>query len=150
MMTFLILSLFLGCDLLENLKDAKSADTSDEPLSAGSVYSSMPYASEASRVDWNCDFLTNMETVGQTGLEDYGVVAVYVQGVANLYASTGDPTWEYAAMLVGMHPEIVDGEVLYDGLFYPMGTEFMPGYLTAAVEYGPVDMSLCRGYLWVE
>lgn len=147
MMTFLSL---LGCDLLNDLKSNPNADTGDEPLSAGSVYSTMPYASEQSRVDWNCDFLTDMPETGGTGLEEYGVIAVYVQGVANLYASTGDPTWEYAAMLVGMHPEIIDGEVLYDGLYFPMGTEFMPGYLTTAVEYGPVDMSLCRGYLWVE
>lgn len=150
-MMFLIpLFLLLGCDLLESLKGEPSADTADEPLSSGSVYSSMPYASEASRRDWNCDFLTGMDTTGGTGLEEYGVVAVYVQGVANLYASTGDPDWVYASMAVGMHPEIIDGEILYNGLYYPMGHDAVPGYLTAAVTNGPVDMAVCRGYLWVE
>lgn len=146
-MTFLSLSLLLACDLLESLKDASSLDTASEPLSAGSVYSTMPYASESSRVDWNCDFLTGMDTTGGTGLEDYGVIAIWAQGAANLYADAF-PSSEW--VLARTYPEIVDGEVLYDGLFYPMGPDFMPGYLTAAVEYGPVDMSLCRGYLWVE
>lgn len=146
MTPFLILNL-LGCDLLNDLKSNPNADTSDEPLSAGSVYSSMPYASEQSRVDWNCDFLTGLENVGQTGLEEYGVIAIWAQGAANLYADAF-PSSEW--VLARTYPEIIDGEVEYDGLFYPMGSEFMPGYLTAAVEYGPVDMAACRGYLWVE
>lgn len=136
----------LACDILDSIKYVPDADTADAPPASGSVYSSMPYASESSRVNWNCEFLVNEPGIGETGLEEYGVIAIHAYLAAALYRDAGVSGWEYAWMM----PEVVDGEVEYDGIFYPMGRGFLPDFLTAAVSDEPVDMTLCRGYLWVE
>jgi len=150
----ILLSLLVACDLLNDNKSDSgySIDTSpdrDHPPS-GSVYSTQPDDPNGSLVDWNCDFLINLEGIGLTGLEDYGVIAIHAELVANFYESVGFEEWVMAGSWEAAGLEVVQGEVLYDGLYYPMGRGALSGYLTAAVSYGPVDMSLCRGYLWIK
>lgn len=137
----------LACDVLDDFKySPEEGDTEADYHASGSVYSTMPYASEYSRVNWNCEFLITDDNVGGTGLEEYGVIAIHIEFAAMLYRDAGVSGWENAWSM----SEVVEGEVEYDGLYYPMGRDFMPEYLTAAVSHGEVDMNLCRGYLWVE
>lgn len=151
----LLLSVLLACDLIEDLKSDSSPpeweiDTGPDAPPSGSAYSFMPDSAASTAVNWNCDFLINLEGIGQTGLEDYGVIAIHAQLTAALYESVGTEGWEMAPSWEDAGLEVVDGEVLYGGMYFPMGRGAFPGYLTAAVSYGPVDMNLCRGYLWID
>lgn len=140
----LLLSL-LSCTALNSSEDSSI----DESGLGGSESSHMPYASRYSKMDWDCNFLTDM---AGTDLEEVGVVAILIELTAQIYAdATQDIVWRAAVEDAMSDPgtEMVQGEILYNGLFFLMDDDLLPGHLSAAVTYGPIDFNQCRGYVWV-